>query len=481
MTRARRFFRRVDVRLTLWFTTIMLFSALLLFGFTFLNLFQTLRAQDRRQLQGRAAAYVLPYRAAVSEAAGITLLVNQLSNDILEPTDKPFFARIANNANQQIFLAIPLIEWQSIDVSPLVSGPDLHDEGFLSIAAPELGYELEILAIRISNEYILQIGSDTRNRVQTLRAFQTGFLFTFALMLGISLAGGLFFASRSLRPISALNTTVRSIITTGELSRRIPARQSNDDLDEMIHSVNLMLDRIGSLVDGLRDALDAVAHDLRTPLTRFRSTAERALSGPPDPHHYREALSDALEESEHILGMLNAMMDISEAESGAMTLHRQPVDIRALSRDVAEVYSVVADEARMTIVVEDGAPLEAAADPARMRQVIGNLLDNAVKYGTDGSLVRVTGAVRRDEGRVELSVCNTGLPIPGPELDRIWNRLYRGPGATDRRDGLGLGLALVRAVVSAHGGSATVASNEDETRFTISIPAAPAPANITEV
>ncbi len=470
--RRGRLLRRVDVRLTLWFSAIFLLSAILLFGFTFMNLYQTLRDEDRQELQARALGYVVRYRSSVSEAAGINVLVNQLSNDILTPTGRPFFARIATDSNARVFLGIPLRDWQGIDMSVLERGSDPHAEGFLTVNAPRFEYDLEVLGIRLSENYVLQIGGDTRNRVQILRVFQTSFLFTFVIMLGVSLAGGLFFVSRSLRPIGALNSTVRSIIETGELDRRIPSRQSNDDLDEMIESFNNMLDRIQALVDGLRDALDSVAHDLRTPLTRLRSTAERALSGPEDPDVYRESLSDAMEESERILGMLNAMMDISEAESGAMRLKRRPVDLRTLAAEVADVYSLLAEESGMRILVQIDHELPVEADPPRMRQVIGNLYDNAVKYGEPGTDVIVGGSLRPGaDARVELTVTNRGAPIPADELERIWNRLYRGVGAGDRRDGLGLGLALVKAIVKAHRGEVEVESRRvDGTRFRINLP-----------
>ncbi len=476
--RAGRLIRRVDVRLTLWFSVVFLFSALVLFGFTFANLYHTLREEDRQYLQARALGYLVRYRTSINERSGVNFLVNELSNDILTPSGRPFFARIATSENVQVFMGIPLREWQEFDFSVLEEGRRPHAEGFLTIDHDRLDYELEVLGVRLSENYVFQIGGDTRTRDNLLRFFQRSFLLTFSVMLGVSLAGGLFLAGRSLRPIGALNETVRSIIETGELDRRIPARHSNDDLDEMIGSVNAMLDRIQSLVTGLRDSLDSVAHDLRTPLTRLRSTAERALSEGADREASQEALSDALEESDRILGMLNAMMDISEAESGAMRLNRREVDLTHLANEVADVYSILADEAQMSIRVAVDQELPAYADPARMRQVIGNLYDNAVKYGRSGSEVVVTGrVVPGPEPAVEFRVTNEGEPIPESDIDVIWNRLYRGKGAGDRRDGLGLGLALVRAIVQAHGGRAEVeTSAELGTCFTIILPS-----NITEV
>lgn len=472
-TRRARFFRRVDVRLTLWFSAILLMSALLLFAFTFFTLYRTLQEEDRRELQSIALGYVVRFRAAVSERAGINQLTNELMNDISTPTGRPFFARIATDDNRRFFVGIPLREWQEIDLDPLVAGDEPHAGGFMTIEAEQFPYELEVLGVRLSDNYVLQIGGDTQNRVQVLSVFQTSFLLTFLVMLGVGLAGGLIFASRTLRPISSLSATVRSIIETGELDRRVPSRQSSDELDEMTDSVNVMLDRIQRLVDGLRDALDSVAHDLRTPLTRLRSTAERALSGPSDEQAQREALSDALEESERILGMLNAMMDISEAESGAMRLKREPVDLGRLASEVADVYSLVAEEAEMQIKVNADTVLPVQADPSRMRQVIGNLYDNAVKYGARGTEIIVEGEMKDDRSpRVVLSVTNSGAVIPDYDLERIWHRLYRGSGAGDRRDGLGLGLALVKAVVEAHGGKVDAASSDESgTRFSITLPA----------
>lgn len=463
----RRLIRRIDVRLTFWFSSIFLATALLLFLFTFASLYSTLREEDQRALQSKALGLVVTYRRAANEEAALTALVSQIGAEALSATGTPTFYRIATIDNVPIFRAIPVPEWQAFDFEPLTRPDRLHAEGFVSLSSDRFDYQLEILGVKLSATYVLQIGADTRNRMHVLEVFQRSFLLTFVVMLAVSSVGGLVLTSRSLRPIGSLTTTIRSIVETGELDRRIPPGGSDDDLDDLVRSFNTMVDRVQSLVHGLRDALDAVAHDLRTPITRFRSIAETALERQPDPEAYREALGEALEESERILGMLNAMMEISEAESGALRLRLTETDLGELARQVSEVYALVAEEHDMRIDVITPERVVVQGDASRLRQVVGNLLDNAVKYGDPDTTISVSVEAA---GTARLEVANTGPGIPAEELDRVWRRLYRGRSG-DRRDGLGLGLALVKAIVEAHGGRASVSSTPGgRTIFAIGLP-----------
>jgi signal transduction histidine kinase len=369
---------------------------------------------------------------------------------------------------------IPLIEWQmAFDLSPLFEGNDPHDSDFMNFPSEMLGYGLEVLGYRLSDNYVLQVGIDTETRARILRFFRTSFLVTFAVLFGASVLGSLFFVSRSLRPMRTLGATIRRIIETGELDQRISTRSSGDNLDDLVISFNQMLQRIDQLVRGMHDALDAVAHDLRTPMTRFRATAETALAGREDPERYREALSDALEESDQILRMLNSMMEISEAEAGVMTLRAEDVDFSRLVSEVVDVYGLVADEAGMTIDVHPGTGVAVSGDAGRLRQVVGNLLDNAVKYGRRGSRIEVRLGVEscaEHAACVVLLVRNAGAGISEEDLPHIWTRLFRGSGS-GRTEGLGLGLALVKAVVEAHGGSVDVESAPGEyAQFRVELP-----------
>src|SRR5262249_28630983 len=143
----------------------------------------------------------------------------------------------------------------------------------------------------------------------------------------IALTGGGVATQSTLRPVRPLAPAVRRVITTGHTDARGPVGPHADENDELTRPFNEMLEKIEGLVTGMRGALDNVSHDLRTPLTRLRGVAEMALAGQPDPERYREALADCVEESDRVLVMLNTLMDISEAESGAMPLNREAVSL----------------------------------------------------------------------------------------------------------------------------------------------------------
>ncbi|MBP9900616.1 MAG: HAMP domain-containing histidine kinase, partial [Verrucomicrobia bacterium] len=193
-----------------------------------------------------------------------------------------------------------------------------------------------------------------------------------------------------------------------------------------------------------------------------------ALSPKADPAAAREALADCLEESERVLAMLNTLMDITEAEAGMMKLHRAPVDLGQLAREVVELYQYVAEERKIAIHTELPGPCAANVDRNRIRQVFANLLDNAIKYTPEKGSVTIT--VHDEPGQAVATFHDTGMGIPAEEQGKIWARLYRGDKSRSQR-GLGLGLSLVKAVVEAHGGKVTVSSQANEgATFTVKLP-----------
>jgi signal transduction histidine kinase len=288
------------------------------------------------------------------------------------------------------------------------------------------------------------------------------------LVLGV--AGGVYLTRRALRPVAALASTAQAVIQSDDLSRRVDTRTGGSgDLHALAALVNRMLERNQALVRGMREALDNVAHDLRTPLTRLRGVAEVALRGR-DPAQAREALGECIEESDRVLLMLRTLMDISEAEAGIMRLELAPVALRHLAAETVDLYEQVADDAGVALSLAPGDEVTASVDANRIRQALANLVDNAIKYTPAGGKVEIS--VEGDAGTNEarLRVRDTGYGIPADAIPRIWDRLYRVDPSRAAR-GLGLGLSLVKAIATAHGGRASVQSAPDRgSTFTLVVP-----------
>lgn len=304
-------------------------------------------------------------------------------------------------------------------------------------------------------------------RLEATRALING-AFSLALGMGLVLAllGGILMSYSVTRRIDAINRTSREIMAGG-LQRRMPVRGVNDEFDQLASNLNAMLDRIDSLIQGVRSVADNVAHDLRTPLTRLRGRLE-SLSGRADVgDDIRTELAACMTEADHLLATFRALLRIARIESGAHDREWQDIDLDALVRDAWELYQAVGEDKAIEVGLATG--------PARMRgdrdlifQAVSNLLDNAIKYSPEGSRVELELRAG-DDGRVAITVADRGPGIPGDERDKVLDRFYRSA-STIGLPGSGLGLSLVDAIARHHGGRVVLADNGPGLRATLEFP-----------
>lgn len=445
LERTRRGF---GLRLNLWFAAVVTGVSLAVFLVAYYLLASSIRQKDREVILAQLEVYRTWY--AQDGLAGL----NARFAEQKDSGKETFFVRVAGPEHTVLFLNQPR-QKGALDFKPLESFNRAEPLSWASLPAANQAAPWLIATTRLPGGSWLQVGKTTEAQAALLEHFRIVFGWVLALALALGVVTGLLFTKRALRPIRQLIAAFQRVISTGEMDARIPPRSPDDELSQLTRLFNVMLEKNGALIRGMREALDNVAHDLRTPLTRLRNTAERALQGGEDATAYRNALSDTLEESERVELMLNTLMDISEADTGIMKLEKTEVKVADLVTTVIGLYEMVAEDKQIKVTASIPGTVHCFADRRRLQQVLANLLDNALKYTANGGTVEFSA----EEGDREtiITVRDTGMGIAAGEIPRIWERLYRGDKSRSER-GLGLGLSLVKAIMQAHGGGVDVQS-----------------------
>ncbi len=294
------------------------------------------------------------------------------------------------------------------------------------------------------------------------------------LIVVLGLAGGIFVTRRVLKRIDAMTATSETIMA-GDLSGRLAVAGTGDEFDRLAHSLNAMLERIETLMQGLKEVSDNIAHDLKTPLTRLRNRAEEALRTAHTEQQWRAALETTIEESDGLIRTFDALLMIARAEAGQAGASMSEVDLADLTTDVCELYEPLADEQGLDLIVSVE-PVRVQGVRELMAQALSNLLDNAIKYGRspEGTRGRISVSLARDGTGAELRVADCGPGIPAADRERVVERFVRLE-ASRTRPGSGLGLSLVAAVARLHGGTLSFSDNAPGLAATLRLPAVPSP------
>lgn len=444
------FRQSLAIRLAAIYSLVFAAGSAALFGVLYWVLAHSLEARERAAVELRAAEFAEAY-----EQGGAPALRERLNVDA-SPEVRSLFVRLLGPGGETVFATVPSGWVEPQFERRLVpdgwggwSAQEIHSVRIPRDAARDFAVASRIL----SDGRLIQVARSTDSRAVLLAPLRTDFAGVGAVALMLSLTAGTALSWRATRPLREVATTARRILDEDDLSARIPTPRGSGELAMLARQLNTLLDKNAAHIRVLRETLDDLAHDLRTPLTRLRGTAELALRDGGNPADARTALADCVNETDRVLHLLEVLLDVSAAEGGALALRRERVDLRALAASAAELYAEVAEQKSIRIELSLPPVAEAEADPVRLGQALSNLVDNALKYTPEGG--RVTISASGEPGFVTLTVADNGPGVPAAEREAVWRRLYRGDASRSQR-GFGLGLTLVRAVAEAHGGSATV-------------------------
>ena len=310
------------------------------------------------------------------------------------------------------------------------------------------------------------VGRDVAVRSQLGRLMEGALLWAAAIAVILGSVGawavrGLFRAT-----IADVSATAMAV-SAGDLTRRVRVAGADDEFDMLAETINDMLDRISRLMDGVKQVSNAIAHDLRTPITRARTRLEDAALHAITDVELRAAVERAMSDLDGIVSVFQALLRISEIEAGARRSAFAPVDLAPLLADLVELYDVVADERGMALSADIAAALLAFGDRDMIQQAIANLLDNAFKFSPDGG--RITVAAQPAGRIIRIEIADQGPGIPEADRARATERFFRGETARST-PGSGLGLALVQAVAHLHGGELRLEDAEPGLRAVLILP-----------
>ncbi|HEX7924456.1 MAG TPA: ATP-binding protein [Bradyrhizobium sp.] len=267
------------------------------------------------------------------------------------------------------------------------------------------------------------------------------------LIIGLAAAASIGVTRRTVGRIESINATSRAIMLSG-LDQRIPLHGSHDEWDRVAENLNLMLDRIQTLMGDVKQVSENIAHDLRTPLTRMRGRLEKAYHAPRNGEGDAALIGDTIADLDAVLGMFASITRISEIETRARKGAFRTVNLVEIAGEVVELYDAAAEEVTTHLDLAGDPAVLVTGDRDLLFDAIANLVDNAIKHGRPGG--RVTVTCDNDEGEAVISVADDGPGIPAEQYDRVFKRFYRLE-QSRYTPGNGLGLSLVAAVASLHG------------------------------
>ena len=444
-----RLLRSAGFRFGVFYAALFSLSAAALAGFMWWSTAGLLQRQTSDALEQDGNALVETYFQA--GLPGVTAAVKDriagnIDDDALYILADPNLTLLAGNVNA----------WPA-------TWPLDQEWGRLQVQRDGLNVDIQVRAFELPGGYHAMVGRDVSVRQKLGHLMEEALLWSALIAVLLGSVGA--FAVRGLFRSTIADVSATAVaIGGGDLTKRVRIYGQDDEFDLLAVTINDMLDRIGHLMEGVKQVSNAIAHDLRTPITRARTRLEDAATHAHGEVELRSAVDRAISDLDGIVGIFQALLRISEIEAGARRSHFADVDLSELLRELAELYEAVAEERGMALVTEIADDLMLAGDRDMLQQALANLLDNALKFSPEGG--RITIRAWSDDGEISVAVSDNGPGIPAEERAHATERFFRGETARST-PGSGLGLALVQAVAQLHGGDIRLDDAEPGLRATL--------------
>jgi signal transduction histidine kinase len=436
-------------RLTLAYAGLFAASVLILFGVIYwaTDMYMT-RSLDAAIDSGF-------YRLAnIANVGGRGLLTKQINDRVLEMPRGPMHYLLEDQNGNVIAGNLPALA-------------ERKGRRYLNVDEDDArgGYQrgIRVLGAQLSSGDYLMVGIDASPREEMHEFILRAFGWASGITLALAFSGGALLSRGLLRRVETISRAARDIMS-GDFSRRIPARGTDDEFDHLVISLNLMLDQIQSAMESMRQVSNDIAHDLRTPLTRLRQRLEHAQRRARSPEEWQTAAAGCISEMDSILETFGALLRITQIEGGAAAHHFGEVDLSDVLRTMVEVYEPMADEKGQSFTAQIPCGLKVRGDRELLGHMLANVIENAMKYSPSGARIGIVTTA--SAMKIEVAVTDNGPGIPENERRNVFSRFYRLESSRST-PGSGLGLSLVEAIAGLHQIGVDLADNDPGLRLTL--------------
>jgi heavy metal sensor kinase len=319
--------------------------------------------------------------------------------------------------------------------------------------------------------YLIEVGGSDLPIQHVLRRFLVSLLVGLVVVLAMAIWGGFLVIKWALAPVKKITASAEEI-TSHHLDKRLPIVETGDEIANLSKTLNQMICRLDESFQSVTRFTADASHELRTPLTIIRGELETSLLDESLSEKVRETIYSLIEETENLSKIVQCLLSLSRLDSGSAQMERVRLNLADLVSTITDQMIPLADEKRVVLTAKAQGRVEVEGDRVRLRQVVVNLLDNAIKYTPEGG--RVTVGVNVSDRQAQLEISDTGPGIPASDLPHVFERFFRAdPGRFGTIEGAGLGLSIVQSICAAHGGLVKAENHASGgCRFVVQLPLA---------
>ena len=467
-----KFYKRLDVRMALWYTVTFLTMIILIFGFLDYRFRRNLLKQIDRMLADEAQEII---KEGPKNSGGVNDQLKKYEGVVSNRRYYPIAFQLLDQKGRIIFssLTLPGLAFPKVSLDHNSYQKTVNTT--VDVPQGESPFRSCTYFYRENGKlkYVVQIATYLLTMEKTIENFR-GHLFTaFLLAFIFGSIGGWFLSRKSLRPIDKITATTKRI-TASNLSERLPFQGSDDDLDRLVKTINQMMERLEESFQKLSRFTADAAHELRTPLAALKGETEVLLSRKRSSEDYQEALTNNLERLDFLTKLVNDLLILSQADEGKASLKIENLNFSELLKELYEAFTILAMQKKISFTFSASEEVSINGDSIKLKQLFSNLIDNAIKYTPDGGDISLIVQPGKDQVIVVLK--DTGIGIPSDDLPHIFDRFYRVDTSRSRLSGgVGLGLSICQWIVKAHHGTIDVKSQPHQgTTFTLILPTQPA-------